>query len=541
VLLHQGTVTVASPDPFGDMNTLTSSAPLKVHLTGWAADPSAPTQSLKVRIFRGPVGTTLLGEHTANVRRTDVGRAYPGYGELHGWDVTLDVPSGQQQICVQALNVGVGTNVALECGMVTVAPDTTPPITSITSASPGTVPLGTVVAYGFSANEPATFECSWDGAPMSPCASPSTADLPVGAHDFHVRATDASGNVETTPVGRGFEILPPGVVKISAALKAVKKRSRLRVDLGPDSSALNYRFVVQRKVNGKWYPVNDQPADKAFYDVAITVPDPLVGVSNGTLTERTTKNGRTTTKFHNTDPMASYLVTLGIGDYTHETDETASGTPLNYWVLPEQHDRLARLRVTKQALEWVETKLGDYPFDSAGVLLTESTSGMETQTLITLGDTDYATSPPVLVHELVHQWYGNLVGPTDWRDLWMNEGMAMYLQAVFEAKHGGPSLRATIEGWRANDSFLRGDEGPPGAYDPHAFGGSIVYTSPAVMWADLREQIGDDAFWELVRAWPEVAPDTATREEYLAWIEATTGEELTAFFDRWLTGESTPG
>ena len=290
-----------------------------------------------------------------------------------------------------------------------------------------------------------------------------------------------------------------------------------------------------------WYPVNDQPADKAFYDVAITVPDPLVGVSNGTLTERTTKNGRTTTKFHNTDPMASYLVTLGIGDYTHETDETASGTPLNYWVLPEQHDRLARLRVTKQALEWVETKLGDYPFDSAGVLLTESTSGMETQTLITLGDTDYATSPPVLVHELVHQWYGNLVGPTDWRDLWMNEGMAMYLQAVFEAKHGGPSLRATIEGWRANDSFLRGDEGPPGAYDPHAFGGSIVYTSPAVMWADLREQIGDDAFWELVRAWPEVAPDTATREEYLAWIEATTGDELTAFFDRWLTGESTPG
>ena len=118
--------------------------------------------------------------------------------------------------------------------------------------------------------------------------------------------------------------------------------------------------------------------------------------------------------------------------------------------------------------------------------------------------------------------------------------MAMYLQAVLEAKHGGPSLRATIEGWRANDSFLRGDEGPPGAYDPHAFGGSIVYTSPAVMWADLREQIGGDAFWELVRPSPEVAPDTATREEDLAWIEATTGEQLTAFFDRWLTGATTP-
>ena len=55
---------------------------------------------------------------------------------------------------------------------------------------------------------------------------------------------------------------------------------------------------------------------------------------------------------------------------------------------------------------------------------------METQTLITLGATDYTTSRGGVVHELAHQWYGDRVTPDDWRDVWMNEGMAMYLQRM---------------------------------------------------------------------------------------------------------------
>ena len=78
------------------------------------------------------------------------------------------------------------------------------------------------------------------------------------------------------------------------------------------------------------------------------------------------------------------------------------------------------------------------------------------QTLVTLGDTDYARSPEVIVHEMVHQWYGDLVTPTDWRDVWMNEGMTMYLQFVFEAETGGTTLADTMRqvapastAWRA--------------------------------------------------------------------------------------------
>ena len=56
--------------------------------------------------------------------------------------------------------------------------------------------------------------------------------------------------------------------------------------------------------------------------------------------------------------------------------------------------------------------------------------------MITLGDTEYATSPEVLVHEMAHHWYGDQVTPVDWRDVWMNEGMATFLQGAWMAEHG---------------------------------------------------------------------------------------------------------
>ena len=61
------------------------------------------------------------------------------------------------------------------------------------------------------------------------------------------------------------------------------------------------------------------------------------------------------------------------------------------------------------------------------------------------------------------------------------------------------------------------------------------------MWHTLREEIGDDAFWAMVRAWPSVHDNAnATREQYVDWVEETTGEELSEFFGAWLDGTETP-
>lgn len=290
-----------------------------------------------------------------------------------------------------------------------------------------------------------------------------------------------------------------------------------------------------------WYAVNDHPSDKALYDFTITVPAPWTGVANGELVSRTATDGLTETRWHLAEPAASYLVTVATGDLLLTEDESASGVPISYWTPSDRPELVDALREAPDALAWLEERLGPYPFDTAGFVVVDSGSGMETQTMITLGDTDYTTSPDVIVHELAHQWYGDQVTPNDWRDLWMNEGMAMYLQGAWSADDRGTTVDAVMDEWAAREATYRAEAGPPADFDPQAFGESNVYYSPALMWHELRGRLGDDAFWEMVRAWPAARDNAnAGRDDYLAWVEEQTGEELTSFFDAWLLGETTP-
>ncbi len=290
-----------------------------------------------------------------------------------------------------------------------------------------------------------------------------------------------------------------------------------------------------------WYAVNDQPSDKALYDFTVRVDAPWVGITNGVLESRKVVDGQTVTEFHLGEPASSYLITIAIGDYAVRRDETASGTPVTFWALRSQRGAFRDLTFGTEAIEWIEDRLGPYPFSSAGIVLTESTSGMETQTMVTLGDTPYIRSKPVIVHELVHQWYGDLVTPTDWSDLWMNEGMTTYLQLVWEAEDGGRSIDSVMEDLRPADQRLRDQAGPPGDYDPQSFGAGNVYYCTALMWHDLRRKVGDEMFWRLVREWPRAAAyANATREEWTTWWQEQTGLDLDTFFTAWLDGDTTP-
>ncbi|MDF1604267.1 M1 family metallopeptidase [Nocardioides sp. YIM 152315] len=290
-----------------------------------------------------------------------------------------------------------------------------------------------------------------------------------------------------------------------------------------------------------WYAVNDQPSDKALYSFRISVPSPWVGVANGRLLSRAERNGSTVTRWALDEPASSYLVTIAIGDLVMTEDRSASGVPMTYWTPRGRADLLERVRLAPAGLGWLEERLGAFPFSSLGFLVVESKSGMETQTMITLGDTRYATSPEVLVHEMAHQWYGDQVTPVDWRDVWMNEGMAMFLQATWQDQLQDQPIEQTMDYWAELDAQLREDYGPPANYDADAFGGSNVYTSPALMWDELRKRIGDDLFWRLVRDWPAAHDNgNADYDDITAWWSEQSGEDLSGLFDDWLLGETTP-
>ena len=292
-----------------------------------------------------------------------------------------------------------------------------------------------------------------------------------------------------------------------------------------------------------WYPVNDHPSDKAFYSATVSAPARMVGVFNGELVEDTETDGRRVTSWELASPAASYLVTLAIGDFVHYDDQSTSGVPISYW-LPRGHtDKVLRVaRFLPDAMQWLEKRLGPYPFDRAGILGTRGGSGMETQTLISLNqDILQYGARSVILHELAHHWYGDTVTPDNWKDLWLNEGWAMYAEIRWTVDHGD----FTMGEWRRYladaDGDLRRQDGPPGEYHPRDFATGSVYYSAALMVDQLRKKLGTDAFADLWRAWPQQHRDSnADRDDYIAWASKRSGVDLRPFITKWLTSETTP-
>jgi aminopeptidase N len=272
----------------------------------------------------------------------------------------------------------------------------------------------------------------------------------------------------------------------------------------------------------------------------------MIGVFNGEQLDETSDGDVTTTVWHAAAPVASYLVTIAIGHYEEYTDEGPDGLPITYWIPEDDTEALDWLKESPDMLDWLEDTLGPFPFSRIGAVVVPADSAMETQTLVTMGDgvfrADEVTLRGALLHEYAHQWYGDVVTPDNWPDLWLNEGFAMYIQLLWSDSVGLLDYDGTIANWESLDGQLRSQYGPPGAYNEDEFASSNVYYSGAVMLHRIREQIGDKAFFDALREWPTVHEyGNANRDDYISWLSDETGTDLGPFINEWLTSPTTPG
>ncbi|WGL53521.1 M1 family metallopeptidase [Nocardioides sp. BP30] len=291
-----------------------------------------------------------------------------------------------------------------------------------------------------------------------------------------------------------------------------------------------------------WYAVNDQPADKALYDFTLHVPAPFVSIANGRLTHRRTRHGVTTTRWHLASPAASYLATVAFGDYRETKLGKVHGTPLSYWTPTDRPALVRQLRFMKKDFRWLERLLGRYPFATLSLVVVPSKSAMETQTMISEGSDRYALAEDNVVHEMSHQWWGDQVTPNDWRDVWMSEGMAMYIQYRWldHVDHYPTGTWVSYETSREDDMLLS-KYGPPGAYNRADFGSSNIYLPPARMWWKLSESLGRSRFDTLLRGWTASHPHSSQSRETLEdWWSTASGRDLHSFFQGWLLATEDP-
>jgi aminopeptidase N len=142
-------------------------------------------------------------------------------------------------------------------------------------------------------------------------------------------------------------------------------------------------------------------------------------------------------------PRATELTQLAVGNLEFTSPGRRPGVLLRDVTPPAITDAmLPHLALGPAQLDWMEARVGRYPFDSYGTLIIRADLGfaLETQTL-SLFDTSWFDAPqglwdPVMVHELAHMWFGDSVAPYEWSDLWLNEGHASWYEFTYAAEKG---------------------------------------------------------------------------------------------------------
>jgi len=294
-----------------------------------------------------------------------------------------------------------------------------------------------------------------------------------------------------------------------------------------------------------WYPVNDHPLDKATYSFRITVPKPLVVAANGTLKETIDVGESTTYIWEAHDPMASYLATVNIGDFVLQSDETEDGLPIaNFFPSRRVKSLTDAFSSTAEMITFFSGLFGPYPFESYGAIVLDSPGGfaLETQTRSLFPYT--MAREAVIVHELAHQWFGNDVSLEKWQDMWLKEGFATYAEWIWHEHTKGEE---TADGFIATkhkamsaaaelDSYVQ--PGQPSIENLYA---RNVYEGGAMVLHALRLQVGDDAFFKILRTYAErYRFGNASTEDFIALAEEVSEQDLEDFFNSWLYSNDVP-
>jgi aminopeptidase N len=294
-----------------------------------------------------------------------------------------------------------------------------------------------------------------------------------------------------------------------------------------------------------WYPVNDTPRDKATYTVAMTVPDGLTAVGNGSLvTPPVSHGGRTTFTWRERFPMAPYLATITLGRFDVTTGQTPGGVPTYIAVDPSQaSSAAANLRKLPEMVDFLVDLYGAYPFEEAGAIVDNAPGigySLETQTKPFFDD---APDDVTLLHELSHQWFGDAVTLTQWPDIWLHEGFATWSEWIWTERQGRKSAAQTLKQLEntpaSNTAFWTPPPGDPG--EPANLFDGTIYDRGGMTLEALRERIGDATFFNLLRTWyAQHRYGNVTTAQFIALAEQLSGQDLAGFFQAWLYDPAKP-
>ncbi len=298
-----------------------------------------------------------------------------------------------------------------------------------------------------------------------------------------------------------------------------------------------------------WFPCIDHFTDKATYDYNITVNNNRTAVCSGLLVEEIEVKKHTKT-FHwrIKDEIPTYLSSMAVSHY-ELLSSTYKGIereiPVNIYVFKNKKEKAEKSFVNlHSAIKVFEEKFGAYAWERVGYVETSFSSGaMEHATNIAYPS--YAVNGTLknqnlYVHELSHNWFGNLVTCKTSQDMWINEGWASYCEAIFiQEFYGTKKFKSYVR-----DNHIKvltrthlwdGDYLAVAGVSPENTYGSTVYDKGSSVVHALRGYMGDSLFYNSAKNYfKEFAFGNASSEDMKNSFSKSSGIDLTDFFEFWI-------
>jgi aminopeptidase N len=311
-----------------------------------------------------------------------------------------------------------------------------------------------------------------------------------------------------------------------------------------------------------YIPIYDYPNDRITTETILTVPASWLTIANGKLISvADAANGMKTWTWRESLPSSSYLITVVAGEFD-EVKDSWRGMPVPYYAPKGRGDRLkVNYSNTPAMLKLFSEKFGvDYPWEKYAQVMVDDfvAGGMENSSATTNTSAslvhpklavEYATGQDDLIsHELMHQWFGDLVTCKDWGNIWLNEGFATFGETIWaEFKFGKD--QADFNRWEASREWfaqtalfkkpiVRHDF--TSESDSDEFDGN-AYTKGGWVLDMLRHQIGEDAYYRGMKHYLETnRGKNAVTADLAKAIEETTHINIDQFLGQWVYGAGAP-
>lgn len=302
-----------------------------------------------------------------------------------------------------------------------------------------------------------------------------------------------------------------------------------------------------------WFPCFDYPGQLSTSEIRVRVPKPLIAISNGELIATEVDGDYKIYHWSQQQIHPTYLMTLAVGDFAEIRDEW-NGIPVTYYVEKgREADAKRSMGKTPRMMEFLSEKYGYvYAYSKYAQVCVDDFifGGMENTSTTLLTDRclldakaalDNRNTESLVVHELAHQWFGDLVVIKHWSHAWVKEGMASYSEVMWTEHEYGADEAAYYRLGEAR-SYLAEDSGryrrpmvthvyreAIELYDRH------IYEKGSCVYHMIRTELGDEMFWQAMQTFvQDNAHKTVETIDLLRAIEKATGRNLLFLFDQYV-------